>query len=153
MTQQDRPTSVVAAVWLTWALVALSGITALLTMVFKDELMDAWESGRDDAGSVQAPSIVPVAVVMLIVFALVAIVFLEFFRSGHGWARIALTGTAVLMAISTLATLRIGPPGIFVVVSVLGLLLQLGVVVALWRRDTATYLRTHEFTEDAHSGS
>ncbi|GAA1769243.1 hypothetical protein GCM10009795_014330 [Nocardioides hankookensis] len=150
---QDRPTSVVAAVWLTWALVALSGITAVLSVLFKDELMDAWESGREDAGSVQAPSIVPVAVVMLIVFALVAVVLLQFFRSGHGWARVALTATVVLMAISTAATLRIGPPALFVVLSVVGLLLQLGVVVALWSRDTATYLRAHDATQDLHSGS
>jgi hypothetical protein len=150
---QDRPTSVVAAVWLTWALVALSAIIALLTIVFKDELMDAWESGRPDSGSVQAPAIVPVAVVMLIVVALVALVILEFFRAGHGWARYALTGTVVLMAIGTLATLRIGPPALFVVLSVLALLVQLAVVVALWRRDTAAYLRAHENAEDLPTGS
>ncbi|KQW53341.1 hypothetical protein ASC77_03400 [Nocardioides sp. Root1257] len=150
---QDRPTSVVVAVRLTGALVALSGITALLSVVFKDELMDAWRSGRDDAGSVQAPAIVPVAVVMLVVFALVALVLLQFFRSGHGWARVALTVTVVVMAISTLATLRIGPPTLFVVLSVLGVLIQLGVVAALWHRDTAAYLRAHEIAEDLHTGS
>jgi hypothetical protein len=150
---QDRPTSVVAAVRLTWALVALSAVTALLTVVFKDELMDAWRSGREDAGSVQAPAIVPVAVVMLVVFALVAVVLLEFFRSGHGWARVALTGTVAVMAISTLATLRIGPPTLFVVLSVLGVLLELGVVVALWHRDTAAYLRAHDPAQDQHTGS
>jgi hypothetical protein len=138
---QDRPTSVVAAVWLTWGLVALSMVIALLTVVFKDELKDAWESGRPDAGSVQPPAIVPVAVVMLIVVALVAVVILEFFRSRHGWARVALTGTVALMALATLATLRIGPPALFVVLSVVGLVLQAAVVVALWRRDTSAYLR------------
>ena len=138
---QVRPTSVAVAVWLTWALVALSGVIALLSLVFKSELTDAWASGRVDSGSVKPPAIVPVVVVMLIVVALLALVLMEFFRSRHGWARAALTVTIVLMALSTLATLRIGPPTLFVVLSVVGLVLQAGVVGALWHRDTSAFLR------------
>ena len=138
---QVRPTSVAVAVWLTWALVALSGVIAVLSLVFKSELTDAWASGRVDSGSVKPPAIVPVVVVMLIVVALLALVLMEFFRSRHGWARAALTVTIVLMALSTLATLRIGPPTLFVVLSVVGLVLQAGVVGALWHRDTSAFLR------------
>jgi hypothetical protein len=138
---QDRPASVTMAVWMTWALVVLSGVTALLSLVFKGELTDAWKSGRVDSGSVEPPAIVPVVVVMLVVVALLALVLMEFFRARHGWARAALTVTVVLMALSTLATLRIGPPALFVVLSVVGLVLQAGVVGALWHRDTSAYLR------------
>jgi len=150
---QVRPASVKAAVWLTLALVALSAITAVLTIVFRSELTDAWESGRSDAGSVEPPSIVPVSVVMLIVVALLAVVVMEFFRAGHGWARWALTATIVLMGIGTLATLRIGPPVLFVVLSVIGLVLQVAVVVAVWHRDTGTYVRSIEVVEDLSTGS
>jgi hypothetical protein len=138
---QDRPASVAVAVWLTWALVVLSGIIAILSLVFKSELTDAWSSGRVDSGSVKPPAIVPVVVVMLIVVALLAIVLVEFFRSRHSWARTWLTVTVVLLALSTLATLRIGPPTLFVVLSVLGLVVQAGVVGALWHRDTTAFLR------------
>lgn len=138
---QDRPASVTVAVWLTWALVVLWGATALLSLVFKSELTDAWASGRVDSGSVKAPAIVPVVVVMLVVVALLALVLLEFFRSRHGWARVTLTVCVVLAALSTLATLRIGPPTLFVVLSLVGLVLQAGVVGALWHRDTSGYLR------------
>ena len=150
---QDRPTSVVAAVRLTWALVALSGITAVLTIVFKDELMDAWEAGRPDASSLKPPAIAPVAVVMLIVVGLLALVILEFFRSQHSWARVALTATVVLMALGTCATLRIGPPALFVVLSIVGLVLQVAVVVALWHRDTSEYLRESRVPGDLPTGT
>ena len=100
------------------------GVTALLTLVFKGELMDAWESGRPDAGSVKQPAIVPVAVVMLIVVALLAVVVLEFFRSRGTAGRGSRSPcTVVLMALGTCATLRIGPPALFVVLSVIGLVL------------------------------
>ena len=145
---QDRPASVTMAVWMTWALVALSGVIALLSLVFKSELTDAWESGRADSGSVEPPSIVPVVVVMLVVVGLLALVLMEFFRARHGWARVALTVAVVLMALSTLATLRIGPPALFVVLSIVGLVLQAGVVGALWHRDTSAYLRASD-TEPA----
>jgi hypothetical protein len=138
---QDRPASVKAAVWLTLALVTLSVVTALLTVVLEDDLMAAWEAGRPDAGSLKPPAIAPVAVVMLVVFGLLALVVLEFFRSRHGWARVALTATIVMMALGTCATLRIGPPAVFVMLSIVGLVLQVAVVVALWHRDTSTYLR------------
>jgi len=138
---QDRPASVTMAVWMTWALVVLSGATAILSLVFKSELTDAWKSGHVDSGSVEPPAIVPVVVVMLVVVALLALVLMEFFRARHGWARVALTVTVVLMALSTVATLRIGPPALFVALSVVGLVLQAGVVGALWHRDTSAYLR------------
>lgn len=138
---QDRPASVAWAVWLTWALVVLSGVIAILSLVFKSELTDAWASGRVDSGSVKPPAIVPVVVVMLIVVALLAIVLLEFFRSRHSWARTWLTVTVVLLALSTVATLRIGPPTLFVLLSIVGLVLQAGVVGALWHRGTTAFLR------------
>ena len=145
---QDRPASVKATVWLTLALVATSGVTALLSIVFKDDLTQAWESGRPDASSLKPPAIAPVVVTMLVVIGLLALVLLQFFRSQHGWARVALTATTALMALGTCATLRIGPPALFVVLSVVGLVLQVAVVIALWRPDTSTFLRARPATEE-----
>ena len=149
---QVRPAAV-AAVWLTRAQLVLLLVAALLSVVLDDELADAWQAGRVDAGSVEPPSIVPVVVVMLAVIGLLLFVLLEFFRSRHGWARVAITVTLVLLALGTLATLRIGPPALFVVVSVLSLALDLAIVLALWRRDTTGYLRAADRSNDVRAGS
>ena len=50
----------------------LRGITAVLTVVFKDDLIDAWAPGDADASSVEQPAFVPVALVMFVVVALLA---------------------------------------------------------------------------------
>jgi hypothetical protein len=86
------------------------------------------------------------------VVALLAVTVLEFFRSRHPWARIALTATIALMALGTCATLRIGPPAIFVVLSVIGLVLQVAIVVALWHRDTSAYLRAEPAAGELTAG-
>jgi hypothetical protein len=150
---QQRPTMVTAAIWSTGALVALSGVTALMSIILKSELVDAWETGRVDTGSVEAPDFVPVMVVMLIVVALLMVVLLEFFRSRHGWARVALTVMVVGLALGTLSTLRVGPPAVFVVLSVISLVLDLVVLVTLWHRDTGLYLRDADRSGDVRSGA
>ncbi|MDF1603056.1 hypothetical protein [Nocardioides sp. YIM 152315] len=150
---QQRAAAATAAVWLTAALIALSVVTALFSIVFKADLLDAWESGRADAGSVEPPDLVPVVVVMLIVLALLMVVLVEFFRSRHAWARTAITVTVVALALGTLATLRIGPPALFVALSVISLVLDAAVLVALWHRDTGAYLRAADRSGDVRSGS
>lgn len=138
---QDRPASVTAAVWLTAAVIALSGVSAVLAIVFSDELTDAWRGQRADVGSVEPPSIGPVAVVMLVVVAVLIVVLLEFFRARHGWARNVLSVMVLLVALAALATLRLDPPPLFAVAAALMVLLDVGVVVALWLRPTTAYLR------------
>lgn len=150
---QGRAPAVTAAVWLTGALVALSLVTAGLSMAFASDLTEAWEAGRPDAGSVEPPDIVPVVVVMLVVMALTTAVLLEFFRARHGWARVAITVTVASLAIGTLATLRIGPPALFVVLALVSLVLDAGVLIALWRRDTGVYLRAADRSGDVRAGS
>jgi hypothetical protein len=149
---QERPAAV-AAVWLTRAQLVLLLVAAILSVVFDDELADAWQAGRDDAGSVEPPSIVPVVVVMLAVIGLLLFVLLEFFRSRHGWARVAITATLVLLAIGTLATMRIGPPATFMVVSALSVVLDVATVGALWHRDTTAYLQAADRSHDVRAGS
>ena len=138
---QDRPAAVAAAVWLTVTVIALTVVAAVLAMVFSDELTDAWRSRRTDAGSVEPPSMAPVAVVMLVVVALLVVVLLEFFRARHGWARPVLSALVALLALASLATLRIDPPPLFAGLAVLMVLLDVAVLVTLWLRSTSAYLR------------
>lgn len=138
---QDRPASVATAVWLTIAVVALTGLAAVLAMVFSDELTDAWRSRRTDVGSVEPPSIAPVVVVMLVVVAALVVVLLEFFRARHGWARAVLSVVVGLLALASLATLRLDPPPLFAAAAVLMVLLDVAALVALWLRPTSSYLR------------
>ncbi|MFC7497561.1 MULTISPECIES: hypothetical protein [unclassified Nocardioides] len=149
---QQRPVTVTAGVWLTLSLVVLSVVTAVLSILFKSELLDAWQSGREDTGSVEPPDLVPVVVVMLIVLALLLVVLAEFFRSRHAWARVAITVAVIGMALGTLATLRIEPPALFVVLSVASLVLEAAILIALWHRDTGVYLRAADRSEDVRSG-
>jgi hypothetical protein len=138
---RQQPRSVSGAIWVLGGLVALSGLTALLTVLFRDDMVRAWATGHPDETGVKAPSFVPVAIVLFVVFALLAGVLTMFFLSGHNWARLALTGLAAFMAIATLAGLRTGPPAVFVVVSVVAVVLDAALVFFLWHRDTSAYIR------------
>ena len=64
---RQQPHSLTNAIRAVWGLVALSGLTALLTVVFRDELVSRWEAGRPDIGTVQPPEFVPVAIVLFII--------------------------------------------------------------------------------------
>jgi len=138
---RHQPRSLTTAIRVVWGLVALSGLTALLTVVRREELVRRWEAGRQDIGSVQPPEFVPVAIVLFIVFAALAAVLVMFVRDGHSWARLSLTVLVVFMAVSTLAGLRTEPPVLFLVLSLLALVLDAVLLVFLWHRDTSTYIR------------
>jgi hypothetical protein len=135
----ERPAAVTGATWLAIAAVAMTGLTALMTVVFKDELVRAWAADRSDLGSVEPPAFVPVAVTMFVVVAALAVVLISFFREGHNWARIALSAVMVLVGIATFAILRTNPPALFLAVAVVSLVIDLAAVVALWHKDTRTF--------------
>lgn len=135
----ERPAAVVGAIWLVVAVVAMAGLNALLTAVFKSELIDAWAAGRSDEGSVEPPAFVPVAVTMFVVVALLSVVLLSLFREGHNWARLVLSAVVALVAVGTLAILRTEPPALFFLVAVASLGVDLAALVALWRRDTRAF--------------
>ena len=40
------PASVRAAVWLVWGVIVLSGVSALLTVVLRDQLVRSWSVAR-----------------------------------------------------------------------------------------------------------
>ena len=136
---EERPASVRAVVWLLGGLIALTGMTALLTIFLKDELVDDWASGRVDSGSVAAPAFVPVAVTMFVVVGSLAVVLLIFFLNRFPWARLVLTALLVVLGIAFVTTLRAGPPPLFLVLTAASLVLDVGVLFSLWRPDTTAY--------------
>ena len=137
----QRPAMVTGATWLAVAAVAMTGLTALMTVVLKDELVRAWAADRSDAGAVEPPAFVPVAVTMFVVVALLAVVLVSFFREGHNWARILLSALVVMVGIATFAILRTNPPALFLAVAIVSLVIDLAAVGALWHKDTRGFCR------------
>jgi hypothetical protein len=139
---RQLPRSVNGATWVLVGLVLLSGLTALLTVLMRDDLVDAWSAGNPDvSGEVRPPSFVPVAIVLFVVVALLAAVLAVFLRSGHHWARVSLTGLAAFMAVASLAGLRSDPPTVFVVLTVVSVVLDVALLFFLWHPHTSAYIR------------
>ena len=136
---RQRPGSVTSAIRAQLTLVGVAGLTTLLTIVQRDELVRAW-SARHPTG-IDPPAYVPVAVVLFITFALLAAVLMVFFRGGHGSARGALTVLAGFFLLAMIAILRLDPPALFLVLAVISALLDLVLLFFLWHKDTSEFLR------------
>lgn len=151
----ERPVSVTRATQVLTALVLVSGVTAVLAVFLRDDLIRSWAEGHRTAreivrqGGVEAleqstinpPAFVPVAVVLFVVFAALAWVLIIFIRAGHEWARLTLAGSLVLMAIATGGGMRTSPPTIFVVMAWLSIALEAVLLYFLAHRDTTAYIR------------
>jgi hypothetical protein len=162
---RQQPGSVTNAIRALVGLVVLSGVTALLTIVFRDDLVRSWADGNDAAreileqggldalneSSLHVPAFVPVAIVLFIVFAALVGVLLMFFRDGHDWARLSLGVLVVCAGLASASSLRTDPPTVFLVVSALSIVLDLVLLVLLWHPDTSAYLRGAWLV--AHPGS
>jgi hypothetical protein len=138
-----------------WGLVVVIAVTVGLMAVFYDEVVGSWarrhdgaheafvQGGREGverAGFVP-PAFLPVAATMLVVAAMLVWVLTVFFREGHRWGQIGLTG---LVAVSVFASVVLGlvlvPPPVFVVVAVVSLVVEGVLLVCLWHPDTLRYL-------------
>jgi hypothetical protein len=145
---RQRPGSVTSAIRAQLALVGVAGLTTLLTIVERDELVRAW-SARHPTG-IDPPAYVPVAVVLFITFGLLAAVLMVFFRGGHGSARVALTVLAGFFMLAMIAVLRLDPPILFLVLAVISALLDLVLIFFLWHRDTSEFLRGASLAARTH---
>ena len=132
----QRPTAVQVATWAAIGSVAMTALTAVLTIVLHGQLVDAWSRGRTDIAAVHPPAFTPVAVTMSVVLAVLVGVLTSFFRNGYDWARVALSVVVLLIGVATCAVLRTDPPALFLVVAVVSLVVDVVAVVALWHRDT-----------------
>jgi hypothetical protein len=154
--RRQVPASVANALRVLVAIVLVSALTALLTWVQLDEVILSWAKGNPSAQEILAsggldalrdsaivPKFVPLAVVSFVVFLLLATVLAAFLVDGHGWARLVLTLLALFgMLVAALGLLN-HLPTLFVVLSSLSMVLNVVVVLFLWRRDTSAYLRAH----------
>ena len=149
------PGSVALAIRAAWGLVGVIALTVLLMAVFRTDVVGSWarrhegareafaQGGREGlarAGFVP-PAFLPVGATMLVVAAMLVWVLTIFFREGHRWGQVGLTG---LVAVSVFASVDLGllldPPPVFVVVTVVSLLVEGVLLVALWHPDTLRYL-------------
>jgi len=130
--------------WVTrgvWAQVVVGLTTAALVVVQRDALMDAWTAGQPPDSTIAPLSFVPVAVVCCGTFVGSVLLMLAFLRAGHGWARWCLAAIVVFVVVATVAALRTSPPTAFVVVSAVGLLVEVATLVVLWRPSMTRFLR------------
>lgn len=158
---RQRPTSVTNAIRTQVAVIVVSGLTALLTVFRRDELVLAWAEGNPTArgvveegglsalyeSEIALPAFAPVAIVFFVTFALLAAVLLVFFRAGHPSARWSLTALAVFLLLSMVALYRQDPPALFLVLAAISAVLNLLLLRLLWHSDTSAYLRGAELAE------
>lgn len=124
-----------------WAQVVIGVVTAVLVVVQRDALMDAWTAGQPPDSTIAPLSFVPVALVCCGTFVGSVLLMLAFLRAGHGWARWCLAAIVGFVVVATVAALRTSPPGAFIVVSVAGLVVELATLAALWRPSVSRFLR------------
>jgi hypothetical protein len=139
---RQRPASVSNAILVQAVLVLVSGLTTLITLVQRDELVASWAS-RQPPGA-QPPAFGPVAVVLFLTFALLVGVLVVFFRGGHPSARWSLTGLAFFYLFVLVVVLRLDPPGLFVALVGVSAVLDLVLLYFLWHKDTSAFLRGAE---------
>jgi hypothetical protein len=149
------PASVGLAIRAAWGLVAVIGLTVALMAVFYDSVIGSWarrhegarqafaQGGRlglERAGFVP-PAFLPVGAAMLVVTAMLVWVLTVFFREGHRWGQLGLSG---LVLATIFASVDLGfllhPPVVFVLLAVLSLLLEAMLAAGLWHPDTLGYL-------------
>lgn len=137
----DRPRALTWVARGVWAQVVVGVVTAVLVVVQREPLMDAWTAGQPPDSTIAPLSFVPVALVCCGTFVGSVLLMLAFLRAGHGWARWCLAAIVAFVVVATVAALRTSPPTSFVVVSVVGLVVELATLGALWRRSVSRFLR------------
>ena len=133
------PRSVRIATWLLWGVVALSGLTALLTVVLEDQLVRSWAEGQP--ADLAEPAFVPVALTMFVVLAALGWVLLVFFRNGYGWARWAIVALVVFAGFSSAIGLTRDLPPTFLALTAVTLVVNLALLGVLFHKDTTAFLR------------
>lgn len=152
----DRPASVTHAVRVLILLVAVAGVTTLLTWVRRDDLVRSWAEGNRTAREVLArggleavestltvPGIVPIAVTSFVVFASLVWVLGVFLAEGFGWARWSLAITVLFTAFAAVLCIGSGIPGLFVGLAILVMVICVVLLALLFHKDTNSYVRGH----------
>lgn len=138
----EPPPSIKTAVSIVWALVALSVLSAIVTVVILDDIVKA--AGVDLTGSeadAARASAIAGAVVGVLIFGALWIVLGIFLRRGANWARIVLTVLAGIgLLLSGTFSLTTGQPALQLILALLQMALYVALLFFLWRRDSSDYI-------------
>jgi hypothetical protein len=126
--------------------------TAVLVVVQSDALMEAWTVGQPPDSRIAPLSFVPVALVCCGTFVGSVLLMLAFLRAGNGWARWCLAAIVGFVVVATVAALHTSPPTAFVVVSGVGLIVEVATLVVLWRPSVSRFLRDVAASERSSAG-
>lgn len=151
-----RPGSVLLAIRMHVLLILIGAVAVVLAVVLNDELIRSWAMGRPDMrrvletqgleaikdGDVRPPAFIAPSITLFVVVALLLWMLLLFFANANGWARLALTALLFFAAVSTIAGIRTDPPGIFVVLMIGSMVVEVVAVAFLWHPDTNRFLRS-----------
>lgn len=153
--QSAVPASVTNAIRMVWIVVGLTGLTALLTALFRDDLVLTWAAGNPDAralvesGGLQAleasaitiPEFTPLAVALFVTFAAFALVLVAFFRGGHNWARLSIAGLVLFATFVSVLSIVRGLPPVFLALAVVSLLAYAVLLWLLFHKDTSAFIK------------
>ncbi|HET9140177.1 DUF7144 family membrane protein [Actinophytocola sp.] len=134
------PNSVRNATFAVWAILGLAVLRVILTMAFKDDLLDAWlaDTGRTyparELAEDAAPQYTGVAIVTLVITALLGFAALNL-PKGANWARIVAVVFAALSVLGIGAAFVVASLPVLVVINVLIALLSVAVIVLLFTAD------------------
>jgi hypothetical protein len=149
------PASVALAIRAAWGLVAIGGLTVVLMAVFYDSVIGSWARRHDGAREAYAqggrlgleraglvpPAFLPVGATMFVVAAMLVWVLTVFFREGHRWGQLGLSGLVLATVFASVALgFVLHPPAVFVLIALVSLVLEAIAAVCLWHRDTLEYL-------------
>jgi len=96
--------------------------------------------GLERAGFVP-PAFLPVGATMFVVAAMLVWVLTVFFREGHRWGQLGLSGLVLGTIFASVALgFVLRPPVVFVLLAVASLVLEAVAAACLWHRDTLDYL-------------
>ena len=153
-----QPAALTRTLWAHLALCVLGVAVTVLVVVLRDDLVVAWAEGGEgrlaavEAGDVDAPAFVPVAVVLCVVLVALVWVLCSFVRLGYGWARLVLTGALVFMAVATVAGIRTVPPTTFIVLGLVSFVVEAVALGYLWHRDVSAWLRDVDRSDEPTTG-
>ena len=165
---EDAPTGAPTAhrvsLWLLGAVLALGLLTVALVGLLRERMVLNWAEGHRQAREIVAqrgldflmderpiavPQFFAVSAVLYLTVASLIAVLAVFYAHGHHWARVCLTVLLVMTVIATGSGLRVEPPLTFSVLSVIGIVLIVGLLVAMWHPRTSEHLRATRDRIDA----
>lgn len=157
---EDAPTGTPTAhrvsLWLLGAFLGLGLLAVALVGLLREQMVLNWAEGHRQAREIVAqrgldflmderpiavPQFFAVSAVLYLTVASLVAVLAMFYANGHHWARVCLTVLLVMTVIATGSGLRVEPPLTFSVLSILGIVLVLALLVAMWHPRTTEHLR------------